>query len=72
MERNLIYLNVMTVPAFDVENLSLHTAYSVYTYNANVFQIASGWSLQDAIELYSVVYSCDRQSLRLRRPFRRQ
>ena len=72
MERNLIYLNVMTVPAFDVESLCPHTAYSVYTCCGDKFQVASGWTLQDAIDMYSKTYFCERQSLRLRRPFRRQ
>lgn len=73
MENNkFIFLNVKTVPAFDRETLRPHTAYTVYTCYDNVFKIASAWTLQDAIEIFSSEYKCKRDLLRLRRPFRPQ
>lgn len=71
-KNNFISLNVKTVLAFDVESLSPHMAYTVYTCDGNALRVASGWTLRDAIELYSNIYNCERQSLRVKRPFRSQ
>ena len=69
---NIIYLNVKTVPTFEPVTHEDHTAYTVYVSHGSDLQIASGWTLQDAIELFAKNHSCDRTSLRLRRPFRPQ
>ena len=69
---NHIYLNVKTVPAFEPVTLEAHTAYTVYIQSEEELQHASGWTLQDAIELFARKHSCNRASLRLKRPFRRQ
>lgn len=69
---SLIYLNVKTVPAFDAENLCPHTAFTVYLQQDNILLFASGWTLQDAITAFADKYKCSRNSLRMKRPFRRQ
>ena len=66
---DFIYLNVKTVPALDPVTHETHTAYTVSVPFRNTLQVASGWTLQEAIELFAQQYSCDRASLRLKRPF---
>ena len=73
MEDNkFIFLNVKTVPAFDPETLSPHTAYTVYICCDAVYKSASAWTLQDAIEMFASEHKCKRELLRLRCPFRPQ
>ena len=67
-----ILLNVQTVPAFDVTTYSDHTAYTVFDTKEGQFITASGWSLRDAIDLYSKLYKVDRPCFKLKRPFRPQ
>lgn len=69
---NLVYLNVKTIPAVEPVTHEAHTAYTVYTLHNNNLKIASGWTLQDAIELFAQQHSYVRSSLRLKRPFRPQ
>ena len=68
----IIYLNVKTVPALEPVTHEMHTAYTVYLLQGDMLQLASGWTLQDAIELFAQLHKCDRKSLRLKRPFRPQ
>jgi hypothetical protein len=72
MGNNFIYLNVKTVPAFDVVSLAPHTAYTVYTHLDGTIRLASAWTLRDAIDLYARLYGCERSSVKLVRPFRQQ
>ena len=67
-----LYLNVKTVPAFDTEFLQEHTAFTVFHYNGKNLQTASGWTLKDAIELFSKLYSYHREDLGVKRPFTSQ
>ena len=69
---NNIILNVKTVPAFDTEKMCPHTAYTVYQTFGNKLQIASGWTLKDALDLYAHLYNCDRSALKVKRPFVQQ
>ena len=69
---NNIILNVKTVPAFDTEKMCPHTAYTVYQTFGNKLQIASGWTLKDALDLYAHLYNCDRATLKVKRPFVQQ
>ena len=68
----VLYLNVKTVPAFDTEFLQEHTAFTVFHYNGKNLQTASGWTLKDAIELFSKLYSYHREDLGVKRPFASQ
>jgi hypothetical protein len=72
MGDNFIYLNVKTVPAFDVVSLAPHTAYTVYTHLDGTIRLASAWTLRDAIDVYARLYDCDRSLIKLIRPFRQQ
>ena len=73
MENQLpIYLNVKTVPAFDIEKLCPYTAYTVYLHQDDDMLYASGWTLQDAIMFFADGYKLNRADIRLNRPFRRQ
>ena len=66
----IIYLNVKTVPAFDTETMMHHTAYTVFYTFGDSLSRASGWTLQDAIQLFRKQYNIDDQiTIRLRRPF---
>ena len=67
-----IFLNVQTVPAFDVATYSGHTAYTVFDTKEGQLMTASGWTLRDAIDLYSKLYKVDRPCIKLKRPFRPQ
>ena len=67
-----IFLNVQTVPAFDVATYSGHTAYTVFDTKEGQFMTASGWTLRDAIDLYSKLYRIERATIKLHRPFRPQ
>lgn len=67
-----ILLNVQTAPAFDVTTYSDHTAYTVFDTKEGQFMTASGWTLRDAIDLYSKLYKVDRPCIKLKRPFRPQ
>ena len=65
-------LNVQTVETFDFDSQGPHTAYTVYMNDTGFPKVASGWTLQDAIDLFARLYQFDRKSLRIRRPFRPQ
>jgi len=67
-----IYLNVKTVPALEPITMMPHTAYSVYRHSGDTLLYASGWTLQDAIDLFTQLYKCNREDIRLIRPFRPQ
>ena len=67
-----ILLNLQTVPAFDVTTYSDHTAYTGFDTKEGQFMTASGWTLRDAIDLYSKLYKVDRPCIKLKRPFRPQ
>ena len=69
---DFIYLNVKTVPAFDAVSLAPHTAYTVYALLDGTIRLASAWTLRGAIDLYALLYDCDRSSIKLIRPFRQQ
>ena len=71
-DTSTIILNVKTVPAFDTEKMRPHTAYTVYQTVAGQFTIASGWTLKDALDLYARLYNCNRNALKVKRPFIQQ
>lgn len=62
-------LRVQTVPAFDAQNFSEHTAYTVIFQDNKCFMCASGWTLRDAIELFCKIYQIERTDVCLIRPF---
>lgn len=64
-----LYLKVKTVCAFDTASLQPHTAFTVYRHNGKDLQIASGWTLKDAIDLFSRLYNYNRPDLKVSRPF---
>ncbi|MBR1957324.1 MAG: hypothetical protein IKA13_08455 [Bacteroidales bacterium] len=72
LDSSNIILNVKTVPAFDTEKMRPHTAYTVYQTVAGQFTIASGWTLKDALDLYARLYNCNRNALKVKRPFIQQ
>ena len=72
LDSSNIILNVKTVPAFDTEKMRPHTAYTVYQTVAGQFTIASGWTLKDALDLYARLYKCNRNALKVKRPFIQQ
>lgn len=72
LDSSNIILNVKTVPAFDTEKMRPHTAYTVYQTVAGQFTIASGWTLKDALDLYARLYNCNRNTLKVKRPFIQQ
>lgn len=72
LDSSNIILNVKTVPAFDTEKMCPHTAYTVYQTVAGQFTIASGWTLKDALDLYARLYNCNRNALKVKRPFIQQ
>ena len=72
LDSSNIILNVKTVPAFDTEKMRPHTAYTVYQTVAGQFTIASGWTLKDALDLYARLYHCNRNALKVKRPFIQQ
>ena len=65
-----LFLNVKTVQTFEPVTFDLHTAYTVYADAEG--EIASGWTLRDAISLFAHIYNYDRNTIRIRRPFKRQ
>lgn len=69
---NQLALNVKTVPVWDYDKMCPHTAYTISAVVDGKLTFASGWTLKDAIELYSSIYSCDKESLKILRPFKRQ
>ena len=71
MENQLV-LNVKTVPAWDYDMMCTHTAYTISAVVDGKLTFASGWTLKDAIELYSSIYHCNKESLKILRPFKRQ
>lgn len=69
---NQLALNVKTVPAWDYDQMCPHTAYTISAVVDGKLTFASGWTLKDAIELYSFIYHCNKESLKILRPFKRQ
>ena len=67
-----ITLNVRTVPAWDYAQMEMHTAYTVSAVVDKKFTYAPGWTLKDAIENYSSIYSCNKEVIKVSRPFKRQ
>ena len=67
-----ISLSVKKVPAFDSETKLIHTAYTVYLSKPGSLQIASAWTLQDAISLFAKIHNYNRSNLKVRRPFTEQ
>lgn len=69
----IIYLNVKTVPAFDIETKMLHTTYTVFCTQGDDSAIASAWTLRDAIRLFRQIYNVQEKTvIKLRRPFKPQ
>jgi hypothetical protein len=69
---NQLALNVKTVPAWDYDMMCPHTAYTISAVVDGKLTFASGWTLKDAIELYSSIYHCNKEILKILRPFKRQ
>ena len=69
---NQLALNVKTVPVWDYDMMCPHTAYTISAVVDGKLTFASGWTLKDAIELYSSIYHCNKESLKILRPFKRQ
>lgn len=69
---NQLALNVKTVPAWDYDMMCPHTAYTISAVVDGKLTFASGWTLKDAIEQYSSIYHCNKESLKILRPFKRQ
>lgn len=67
----MVELNVISVPAFDWEGAE-HTAFTVYSYTNGVLRTALGWTLKDAVELYAQYNGLEKNTIRIRRPFKRQ
>ena len=67
-----IALSVKKVPAFDTETKQNHIAYTVYLSKPDSLQIASAWTLQDAISLFAKIYNYNRSDLKVKRPFTEQ
>ena len=71
MEKH-VALNVKTVSAWNYDQMCTHTAYTISAVVDGIFTYAPGWTLKDAIELYSSIYRCHKDSLKILRPFKRQ
>ena len=69
---NQLALNVKTVPAWDYDMMCPHTAYTISAVVDGKLTFAPGWTLKDAIELYSSIYHCNKENLEILRPFKRQ
>ena len=69
---NQLALNVKTVPAWDYDMMCPHTAYTISAVVDGKLTFAPGWTLKDAIELYSSIYHCNKENLKILRPFKRQ
>ena len=69
---NQLALNVKTVLAWDYDMMCPHTAYTISAVVDGKLTFAPGWTLKDAIELYSSKYHCKKESLKILRPFKRQ
>ena len=67
-----VALNVKTVSAWNYDQMCTHTAYTISAVVNGKFTYAPGWTLKDAIELYSSIYRCHKDSLKILRPFKRQ
>lgn len=71
--KEIIRLNVKTVPAFDTETQMPHVAYTVSCLLNGVFSIASGWTLQDAVQLFRQLYHINEDTeIHMVRPFKPQ
>ena len=69
---NQLALNVKTVLAWDYDMMCPHTAYTISATIGSKFTFAPGWTLKDAIELYSHIYCCNKENIKILRPFNRQ
>ena len=69
---NQLALNVKTVPVWDYDMMCPHTAYTISAVVDGKLTFAPGWTLKDAIELYSSIYHCNKENLKILRPFKRQ
>lgn len=67
-----VALNVKTVSAWNYDQMCTHTAYTISAVVDGKLTFAPGWTLKDAIELYSSIYRCHKDSLKILRPFKRQ
>ena len=67
----MIELKVITVPALDWDGAS-HTAFTVYGEADGTLLVSSGWTLKDALETFALNYGLRRDSILVRRPFKRQ
>lgn len=67
-----LYLDVTTVETVDTSTLRPHTAYTVCMSSGENLKLASAWTLRDALDLFSKVYGFEKDSLRIKRPFRPQ
>ena len=71
--KEVIYLNVKTIPTFDAVEKTPHTAFTVYYHRKEVYYVASAWTLKDAVQLYRRLYCVDDQTtIKLVRPFKPQ
>ena len=65
-----VRIRIKTVPAFDPTINKEHTAYTVSrAENGSAPCQAEGWTLRDAIDNFSRIFSIDRQQIELMRPF---
>lgn len=71
MEKH-VALNVKTVSAWNYDQMCTHAAYTISAVVDGKLTFAPGWTLKDAIELYSSIYRCHKDSLKILRPFKRQ
>ena len=67
-----VALNVKTVSAWNYDQMCTHTTYTISAVVDGKLTFAPGWTLKDAIELYSSIYRCHKESLKILRPFKRQ
>ena len=67
-----VALNVKTVSAWNYDQMCTHTAYTISAVVDGKLTFAPGWTLKDAIELYSSIYRYHKDSLKILRPFKRQ
>lgn len=69
---DILFLNVKTVQTVDPCTYLPHTAYTVYTKSGSNYVLASGWTLKDAIRLFSKIHNYRIEDIKVKRPFREQ
>ena len=67
-----LFLNVKTVQTIEPVTYLPHTAYTVYTKSGSKYILASGWTLKDAIRLFSKIHNYRIEDIKVKRPFRQQ